>query len=107
MRAAAEPLSKIDKVTILSQGAGADVGIDRFMGEIAKVVAQAPAMVETLTGLSVKELLMNIPGLEGHVKQITGGRLAGEALPASEVKLAAEVRTADANPAAPAVPTVE
>ncbi|MDB4897400.1 MAG: flottilin [Firmicutes bacterium] len=76
MRAAAEPLSKIDRVTILSQGAGADIGINRFMGEIAKVVAQAPAMVETLTGLSVKDLLMNIPGLEQQVKQISGGQIA-------------------------------
>jgi flotillin len=70
MRAAAEPLSRIDKVTILSQGAGADVGINRFMGDIAKVVATAPAMVETLTGLSVKDLLASIPGLEGSVKKV-------------------------------------
>lgn len=71
MRAASEPLSKIDKVTILSQGAGAEVGVNRFMGEIAKVVAQAPAMVESLTGLSVKQLLAGIPGLEQHVNLLT------------------------------------
>jgi len=71
MRAAAEPLSKIDKITILSQGNNADLGVNRFMGEIAKVVAQAPAMVETLTGLSVRDLMANIPGLEEHVKKIT------------------------------------
>jgi flotillin len=70
MRAAAEPLSKIDKVTILSQGAGADVGINRFMGDIAKVVATAPAMVETLTGLNVKDLLTAIPGLGDQVKKV-------------------------------------
>jgi flotillin len=70
MRAASEPLSRIDKVTILSQGNGAEVGINRFMSDIAKVVATAPAMVETLTGLNVKDLLQNIPGLESQVKQI-------------------------------------
>jgi flotillin len=70
MRAAAEPLSRIDKVTILSQGAGAEVGINRFMGDIAKVVATAPAMVETLTGLSIKDLMSKIPGLEAQVQQI-------------------------------------
>lgn len=69
MRAAAEPLSRIDRVTILSQG-GADVGINKYMGDIAKVVATAPALVETLTGLSIKDLLSNIPGLEGQVRQI-------------------------------------
>ncbi|HWI62558.1 MAG TPA: SPFH domain-containing protein [Symbiobacteriaceae bacterium] len=70
MRAAAEPLSKIDKVTILSQGAGADVGINRFMGDIAKVVATAPAMVETLTGLKISDLLHSMPGLSEQVQKI-------------------------------------
>ncbi|HYF92814.1 MAG TPA: SPFH domain-containing protein [Symbiobacteriaceae bacterium] len=70
MRAAAEPLSKIDKVTILSQGAGADVGINRFMGDIAKVVATAPAMVETLTGLKISDLLSGIPGLSEQVQKV-------------------------------------
>ncbi|MGE5674280.1 MAG: flotillin family protein [Mycobacterium leprae] len=70
MRAAAEPLSKIDKVTILSSG-GTEVGINKYMNEIAKVVATAPALVETLTGLSVKDLLGNIPGLQEKVQAIT------------------------------------
>jgi len=70
MRAAAEPLSKIDKVTILSQGAGAEVGINRFMGDIAKVVATAPAMVETLTGLKISDLLSSMPGLSEQVQKI-------------------------------------
>lgn len=70
-RVVAEPLSRIDKVTILSQGAGADLGINRLMSEIAKVVAQAPAMIETLTGLSIKELLASMPGLDQQGKQTT------------------------------------
>jgi flotillin len=69
MRAAAEPLSKIDKVTILSQGNG-EVGINKFMGDIAKVVATAPALVETLTGLKISDLLSGIPGLSEQVHQI-------------------------------------
>jgi flotillin len=70
MRAAAEPLARVDKVTILSQGAGADVGVSRYMNDIAKVVATAPTLVETLTGLSVKDLLAHIPGLEQKVQEI-------------------------------------
>lgn len=70
MRAAAEPLSRIERVTILSQGGDAEVGVNKYMGEIAKVMAQAPAIVETLTGLSIKDLMTNIPGLEQKVKQI-------------------------------------
>jgi flotillin len=76
MRAAAEPLSRIDKVTILSQGNGSEVGVNRYMNEIAKVVQQAPAMLETLTGLSVKDLLNNIPGLEQKLQTIAGTQAA-------------------------------
>ncbi len=85
MRAAAEPLSKIDKVTILSTGSDGEVGVNRYMGEIAKVVAQAPAMVETLTGLSVKELLRNIPGLEHQVKQLAASPAPAPAPVTAEV----------------------
>lgn len=81
MRAAAEPLSRIDKVAIVSTGGG-DVGINKYMGEIAKVVATAPAMVESLTGLNIKDLLGAIPGLEGQVKQIQAAMPA----PAEETK---------------------
>lgn len=82
MRAAAEPLAKIDKVTILSTGgAGSEVGINKFMGDIAKVVATAPAMVETLTGLKISDLLSGIPGLGEQVQKIQA------ALPAETVTM--------------------
>ncbi|MDF2627364.1 MAG: flottilin [Symbiobacteriaceae bacterium] len=86
MRAAAEPLSKIDKVTILSTGgAGSEVGINKFMGDIAKVVATAPAMVETLTGLKISDLLANIPGLGDQVQQIQAA-LPAETATVTETK---------------------
>ncbi len=72
MRAAAEPLSKIDKVTILSQGQDAEVGINKYMGDIARVATTAPTILEGLTGLSIQELLHQIPGLESKVQQLTG-----------------------------------
>ncbi|MFZ5825733.1 MAG: flotillin family protein [Bacillota bacterium] len=71
MKAAAEPLSKIDKVTILSQGQGAEVGVNKFMGEVAKLATTAPAMLEGLTGLSIQELLQQIPGLDQRVKEMS------------------------------------
>ena len=71
MRAAAEPLSRIDKVTILSQGEGAEVGINKFMGDVAKLVATAPTVLEGLTGLSIQDLMKQIPGLDAKVKEIS------------------------------------
>lgn len=68
MRAAAEPLAKIDKVTIISNGDG-EVGVNKYMGDIAKLVATAPALMESLTGLSMKDLLSHMPGLERKVKE--------------------------------------
>lgn len=72
MRAAAEPLSRIDKVTILSTGDG-EVGVNKYMGEVAKLVTTAPALLESLTGLSVKDLLSHMPGLEKKVKELGDG----------------------------------
>jgi len=68
MRAAAEPLAKIDKVTIVSTGDG-EVGVNKYMGDISKLVATAPALMESLTGLSVKDLLSNMPGLQKKAKE--------------------------------------
>lgn len=68
MRAASEPLSKIDKVTILSQGQDAEVGINKYMGDIARLATTAPAILEGLTGLSIQDLLKQIPGMEQKVK---------------------------------------
>ena len=76
MKAAAEPLSKIDKVTILSQGQGAEVGVNKFMGEVAKLATTAPTMLEGLTGLSIQELLQQIPGLDQKVKQMSAAPAA-------------------------------
>ncbi len=70
MRAAAEPLSRIDKVTILSQGQGAEVGVNKFMADVAKLVATAPTVLEGLTGLSIQDLMSKIPGLDAKVKEI-------------------------------------
>lgn len=93
MRAAAEPLSKIDKVTIVSTGDG-EVGVNKYMGDIAKVVAVAPKMLESLTGLDIKQLLGLMPGLDGKVQQIT------EAMGAKPAELPAKAEPTGAGEAA-------
>jgi len=52
-RAVAEPLAKVDKIIMV----GDDQGAPKVTGQVAKVVAQLPAVVEELTGVKLAELL--------------------------------------------------
>lgn len=56
-RAVAEPLTRIDKITMVSTGTNGDAGISRVSGEVAKVIAQVPPVVESLTGLKLTDLM--------------------------------------------------
>ncbi len=55
--AIAEPLSRIDHITMVSTGNGAGDGVSRITGEVAKVIAQVPPVVESLTGVRIEDLL--------------------------------------------------
>jgi flotillin len=65
VRALAEPLSKVDKVTIVSTGAsnGSGLGASRLTTDIVNMVAQAPALFEALTGQKVSDLMNRVPGI--------------------------------------------
>jgi flotillin len=54
-RAIAEPLSKIDRITLVNTGNN-DSGVSRVTSEIAKVITQVPPGVESLTGLQMEKL---------------------------------------------------
>jgi flotillin len=56
-RAVAEPLSRVDRITMVSTGNGDADGVSRVTGEVAKVIAQVPPVLESLTGLRVDDLL--------------------------------------------------
>ncbi|MGD0991370.1 MAG: SPFH domain-containing protein [Gemmatimonadales bacterium] len=67
VRAFAEPLAKVDKITIVSTGSGNEgAGVSRITGDIAQMVAQVPALFEALTGKKVSDLM-------DRVKPITAG----------------------------------
>src|SRR5271170_636438 len=57
VRALAEPLSQIDKITIVSTGNGDASGMNKITGDIAKMAAQVPALFEALSGMKMSELL--------------------------------------------------
>ena len=59
-----EPLSKIDKITIVSTGDGRAAGMNQVTTDMAKIIAQAPALIEALTGVKIADLMNAVPALK-------------------------------------------
>ncbi len=71
VRAVSEPLSKVDKVTIVSTGNNASsdgVGASRLTGDIMNMVAQVPALFELLSGTQIGDLLKHVPALNSDAE---------------------------------------
>jgi flotillin len=69
VRAISEPLSKVDKVTIIStgsEGANNGLGASRLTGDIMNMAAQVPALFELLSGANLGELMSRIPTLSNQ-----------------------------------------
>ncbi|MGB7585881.1 MAG: SPFH domain-containing protein [Terriglobales bacterium] len=60
VRALASPLANIDKITVVSTGNGDASGMNKITGDIAKMAAQVPALFETLSGMSMSDLLSKV-----------------------------------------------
>ena len=56
-RAVAEPLTRIDRITMVNTGGNGEVGISKVSGEVAKIIAQVPPVLESLTGLKLDTLM--------------------------------------------------
>jgi flotillin len=80
VRALAEPLSKIDRVTIVSTGNGDAAGSYKLTGDIAKIAAQVPALFEALSGMQMSDLLSRVR-LIGDKAPKPAPPLSGNALP--------------------------
>jgi len=66
-RAIAEPLAKIDRITLVNTGGngtgggtGGDTGVSRITGEMAKIISQVPPVVESLTGIKLEDLFARL-----------------------------------------------
>jgi flotillin len=63
VRALAEPLSKVDKITIVSTGNGDAAGAHKITGDITQMAAQVPALFEALSGMQIKDLLSKVKAI--------------------------------------------
>ena len=64
VRAMAEPLSKVDKITIVSTGNDGVTGANKITGEMTKIAAQVPALFEALSGMNLQELMSNVKAMK-------------------------------------------
>jgi flotillin len=69
VRALAEPLSKVDKITIVSTGNGDSAGVHKITGDVTQMAAQIPALFEALSGMQIKDLLSKVKAI-GDRKEI-------------------------------------
>jgi len=58
--ALASPLSKVDKITIVSTGNGDAAGAHKITGDIAAMAAQVPALFQALSGMELSQLLSKV-----------------------------------------------
>lgn len=61
-RAVAEPLAKMDKMVVINSG-GEGGGASKVTADVAKIVAQLPPVIEGLSGVSLSQVVKQIPGL--------------------------------------------
>src|SRR5579872_2522862 len=60
VRALAAPLANVDKITVVSTGNGDASGMNKITGDLTKMAAQVPALFETLSGMSMTDLLSKV-----------------------------------------------
>lgn len=66
VRAMAEPLANIDKITIISTGSNGDTGASKITGDMTKIAAQVPALFEALSGMKMSDLMANVKAMKPH-----------------------------------------
>jgi flotillin len=73
VKALASPLSKVDKITIVSTGNGDASGMHKVTGDLAAMAAQIPALFETLSGMQMKDLLSRVKSIGDKSPRPDGG----------------------------------
>ncbi len=67
-RAVTEPLSKTDSITMVSTG-GEGTGVSKLTRDVAKVIAEMPAIVEGLSGIDLRHLAAELPAIRNALKE--------------------------------------
>ena len=77
VRAMAEPLSKVDKITIVSTGSDGVTGANKLTGDMTKIAAQVPALFEALSGMKMSDLMANVKSIGSRGPTDKANRFGG------------------------------
>ena len=66
VRAMAEPLSKVDHITIVSTDNDDAAGAHKITGDMTRIAAQVPALFEALSGMDIKQLMSNVKAIKSR-----------------------------------------
>jgi flotillin len=81
VRALAEPLTKVDSITVVSTGSdgnGGGAGVNKITADVTSMIAQVPALFEALSGMKIGDLLNQVPQIKA-ASQSHNGRSNGSA----------------------------
>ena len=67
-RSVSEPLARTESITMISTGDGGP-GASKLTGDVANVMAQMPAIVESLSGIDLGRLAAALPGIGDAVRE--------------------------------------
>ncbi|HET8523277.1 MAG TPA: flotillin domain-containing protein, partial [Thermomicrobiales bacterium] len=75
VRAISEPLTKVDKITVVStgDGDGQGAGMNRVTSDMATMIAQVPALLQGLTGIDLTELMKQVPQMRSSLAEPSNG----------------------------------
>jgi flotillin len=73
VEALAAPLSKVDKITIVSTGNGNSAGLHKLTGDMTEIAAQVPALFEALSGTPLADLLSKVRKIGDKAPRPSGG----------------------------------
>ena len=68
VKALASPLSKVDRITIVSTGNGDSAGLHKITGDLTQIAAQVPELFEGLSGIKMSDLLGKIATIGANSK---------------------------------------
>ncbi len=85
VRAISEPLTKVDKITVVStgDGDGHGAGMNRVTADMTTMIAQVPALLQGLTGIDLTELMKQVPQMRSSLAETSNGHAKDGQAPAS------------------------
>ena len=60
-KAVSEPLSKTEKIVVVSMDGSAGTGVSKITRDVTQVIAQVPPLLEALSGVDLTKLIKNLP----------------------------------------------